>query len=148
MSSLREQILQAVVTALNTSRPTGVPAAERARNWAIDPDQLPKILVYAGRDSARDVGGRRGPAQEKRLELEIECWAAKSQTLSADAAADPLYLWVVKALADKTLGGLVSGLREDESSIALEEVDAQICLTTVRLSATYQQRADNPERAA
>ena len=48
MSSIREQVIAALMTVLNTGRPSGVPAAERTRVIALEVAQLPSsVLVPA-----------------------------------------------------------------------------------------------------
>lgn len=146
MSTLRERIVQAVVDALNTGTPEGVPAAQRARTLALDLDQLDAILVYPLRDEARNVGGKRGPIVARSLELAVECWARETETASADAAVDPYVAWAIKALTDNTLGGLVNGLREEETNFAVERAQTGFCLAAITMVVEYQCKAGDLEQ--
>jgi len=146
MSSLREQAVQAAVTALNTDTPAGVPQTERARTLALDAANLPTIIAYAVKDEAGDVGGRKGPIVARKLRLHFECWAVETEELSADAAVDPLICWVVKALTDSTLGGLLNGLREAETTLVLDREDRAVCYATVVMVADYQCKSGDLEQ--
>jgi hypothetical protein len=146
VSSQRELIIQAAVAALNVGTPSGVPPAERATTLALDSQTLPKILVYLGpKDRASDVGGPAGPIRDCSLSLTIDCWAAGTEVLSADAAADPLVVWVIKALEDQHLGGLVTGLREAETEFELARADVPICVASVKMIAEYTHKAGDLE---
>ena len=146
--TVRESILEAIVAALNTARPAGIPAAERARTLGVDIESMPTILVYPGRDTATDVGGRAGPIQKRSFEILVECWAAKSETATADQATDPLAAWVVCTLGDNSLGGLVSKLRDSATDFGIDDVDGACCLCSITMLAEYSHRADDLERAA
>lgn len=147
MSSVRERIVEAAVAALNSGTPIGVPAAERATTIAIDSHTLPKLLVYVGpKDRASDVGGKRGPLRAREMQLTIEAWTLGTDELSPDAVADPLLVWVIKALEDQSLSGLVTGLREQETEFELARgADGPVCRAAVTMVAEYSQRAGDLE---
>lgn len=141
MSALREQVLAAVLTALNTDAPEGTPTAQRSRTDSLDQDTLDAIIIYPMRDVAGDIGGKRGPLRAREFELLVECWATETASETADQRATILTEWVIKALEDNTLEGVVTGLRESETDYAIEVGDVAFCLATVTLVAEYQHRA-------
>lgn len=145
MSALRKQIVDAVVAALNTSTPSGVPAAETARVLGLDLSTLPRIIVYRIREEELDVGGRRGPLQKARLELAVECWAAGDESTPADEATEPLTTWAFQALTDQALGGLVNNCRPVEINYGLGTGEVDFCLATVSFMVEYSFRTGDPE---
>jgi len=147
VSALREEILVAALAALNTDapperpRPVGIPTAERSRTDTLNTDEVDAIVVYPVRDQALDIGGKRGPIRGREFEFLVECWATETETATADELATSYTAWVVKALEDNLLGGIVTGLREAETDYALEVGERAFCLATVTMLAEYQHRA-------
>lgn len=150
MSTIREQIVSAALTALNTSRPAGVPnVVERSRLFAIDTSSLPAMTIYPNRDAVFDVGGRRGPKVRRVLTLLVEC-RAKGQLVptpvSSDAATDPLCAWAVKTLCDNSLGGLANDISESETTFEYDQAtEGQVCVATVAFQIDYESLAANAE---
>lgn len=112
MSSVREQVIAAVMTALNTGRPGGVPATERTRMLALEASQLPSTVLVPRRESVQFKGGRWSPLVERTLTVELEHRALGSAGVTPDQAADAQLSWPVKALCGNTLGGLAMEIRE------------------------------------
>jgi hypothetical protein len=115
MPSRREQVLQAVVTALGAvGKPTGL-TVHRFRTRPIEHDELPAIVVYAIGESVKTAPGqvpRQGMA-DRTLRVRLECRVAVSDGTSPDAALDDLVAWGSEALmTDRRQGGLA--LRTDE----------------------------------
>lgn len=146
MPSIREQIIDALIDALNTDRPPEMPIAERARGKALNHALLQKIIVYPVRDSADNVHGTRSPLVRRTLEIAIECWAPETEDLSADAAADPLLVYVIGRLTNNRLGGLCHSLEEAETNIAMAQAERIICLATITMVADYQHRHGDLEQ--
>lgn len=150
MSTIREQIVAAALTALNTSRPAGVPnVVERSRLFAIETSSLPAMTIYPLRDAVFDVGGRRGPKVRRELTLLVECRAKGQVTptvVSSDAAADPLCAWAVAALCDNDLGGLANDISETETNFEYDQAtEGQVCMATVAFQIDYESLAANAE---
>lgn len=91
--SLREQILEAIVTALNASPPTGVPNAKRSYSYAIQVGDLPARLVYADPEHPETVErlqGRGGPIVKRKMPVIVENCIAGNATQRADQLVDAL----------------------------------------------------------
>jgi hypothetical protein len=145
MSTIREEIIAAVISALNTGRPSGVPAAERARTIALAEDSIPTILVYPGHDTQGAVGGKRGPLKRHDFEIQIECWAREGSGLTPDQAVDPYLAWVDRCLDGKTLGGLVEQVLTVETNWGFGQGTFAFCLAAVTLIADFHSRTGEPE---
>ena len=78
MSTIREQIVSAAVTALTTGAPAGVPAPVRTRLDSPSADQLPALTVYQGVETvetmrdAKPGTASRGPIVRRSLLLSVE----------------------------------------------------------------------------
>jgi|GEM_PF-3680682 len=124
MSSIREQAIGAIVAALNTSTPEGMPTARRERLSPYGPGALPGLNVVipdlGGRaqEAVEQKAGTRGLVQRS-LAIGVECYASGSGT----QALDSLLCWASQALAGSTLGGLV--VRVDETGTAWESASAE-----------------------
>lgn len=144
MTTRREQIMQAVIAALNdAAKPAGVPTATRANAVAAGAGQLPKLAVVPVRE---DVEGARGPGIVRRtLTIRVEAQAAGivGSEQAADALLDPIVAWCTQALAGNRLGGLVLTIEETSIDWAVEINDYAYCAAIVDFSATYETRRDD-----
>ena len=113
MSSVREQILDAVVTAWNTSRPGGVPELVRAPFREIQlTDITPQdASVYWVTDEEKPDTEDTGPVQVHELLFGIELRAVGNDSQSPETLLDPSAVWAASALNDNRLGGLALFLR-------------------------------------
>jgi len=90
MATIREQILDELLTRLNAAPPSGVPAAVRERVNPFEPGSLPKRNLCIppttqAQETVDRVGGRRGPVVQRVLRVGVECYASGSTTESLDA---------------------------------------------------------------
>lgn len=150
MASVRDQIVAAAIVALNTGTPVGVPQAERVRTAAIEPSELPSIIVYPSHDTNEAIGGDGGPLVRARFTMVVECRAAGTSSIRPDQAVDPLYVWVVKALVNNRLpdgaGGFLNHfMNEGDTTFSYEEGDAPYCLAATEMIAVYQHLVGDPE---
>jgi len=101
MASIREQIVSAIITALNTSRPNGVPVAARARMEAFIPEELPAITVKPVREEIEhESQGKRFPYQKRILTLRVSVMVAGAAAADGvDALADPMLVWATSRLS-------------------------------------------------
>lgn len=149
MSSIREQVLVAVMAALNGGgKPAGVPAAERTRVIALEVSQLPSIVLVPRRESVDVQGGRLGPLVQRRLSVELEHRAAGGAGVPADQAADALLSWPVKALCGNTLGGLAIEIRESGTEWQYADGEAPFVLATQTFEVAYTTRVADAEQRA
>jgi hypothetical protein len=113
-ASIREQIIEAALAALNTSTPTGVPQADRLRMEPYQLADMPAMVVMPLREEVEPLkDGRWGPLVNRTLTLRIACYAygdaigtVGGQT--ADKKIDPLLTWADAALDSNQFGGLAN----------------------------------------
>jgi hypothetical protein len=151
VGTVRESIIQGLVTQLNTGTPAGVPAAQRTRLAALQVGELPSIIVFPLSEEPEIQGGNRGPLVRATLTTAIECRGKGSATLRPDQAVDPLLAWVVKALGGRRLsdgagGHLTHPIKEGRTTWRYEFADDALCLATVELEVPYQHLVADAER--
>lgn len=139
MSTIREQIVAAITTALNTSRPSNVPEFVRTRLDSPSVQQLPVNTVYQAEELTetmreyKDDRARRGPILRRTLVLKIESLAAADGSTPPDAAVDPSIAWITKTVnAAGNLSRLVDDYG-DEMGIKFEyeQGETSLCRATM-----------------
>ena len=156
MSTVRERIVAAAMTALNTGRPAGVPEFIRTRIDSPSADQLPVCTVYQGNEgvmAAHDTGQgtrsvvTRGPVVRRSLVLQVEVLTKAGTDTEPDKAADPMLAWAAQSLA---AAGKLAGLADypaDEmgTKFDYEQGETSFCRSTIGFEIKYHSRTDNPE---
>ena len=109
MSSIRDQIITAVLAKLNGA---GKPAGVNVRRFSlakIEPSQLPMIEAYPGTDVVKDQSkGRQSLIRTLGLILDVYGMGDP-----VDQSLDEAICWITEALqADQSLGGLTLEVRE------------------------------------
>lgn len=151
--SIRERIVQDVVTVLNTSRPAGVPQFKRSYGYGIPPGDMPFNAVYRkGRDSHEPVGGKLGPLRKRTCQIWITCWAKTDpadMSKPADQLVDASVKWVFKALEGLSkavnAGQLYHMLLVTEGEIDYEQADYLYVKESVVITAEYQSKTGDLE---
>lgn len=165
MTTIRQQRTATFFTALNTSRPAGVPAFRRAlTNADIDanasPDQLPDAVLTKLHDGipekTRDVGEARqsrasglGGLEYRQLRLGLLLWFAGTSTVPPDDTPEPTLAWIKKAARTLKVTGLVHRAVVEEIGFTIS-TDGQVprCRVTGVVVFDYQCRADDDEQWA
>ena len=151
MPTLRERIVDEIVTLLNTSTPGGVPVAKRSYTFTIDAAASNSIIVYPKSDQAIIPSLAPQPVTRRSLVVVIECRAKSTASERPDAEADALASWVVKALCGRRQGPydangpLYHAIVEGETTFEMEQADHGYALVTVEVVVQYQSRANDPE---
>jgi len=154
MSTIREQIVAAAVTALNTDRPAEVPEFVRTRLDSPGPDQLPVNTVYQATETVEAMGESRarrtsrGPLVKRSVMLSIEALTKADGTTEPDKAADATIAWVTKTLA---AAGRFNGLANDPADemgtkFEYEQGESSFCRATMTFNIEYQSRVDDAEQ--
>ena len=108
MSSIREEIMQAIVVHLGTvDRPDSVPAPVRTRLESLEPSQLPAITLFQGQevaDPTRDERPRRtsrGAVTRRALDVKFESVTRHipGAATVCDTDADALIVWITNAMS-------------------------------------------------
>lgn len=147
MISVREQIMRAVVDALNaTEKPADVPVCERVRALGATQPQLPLVVVYPLNESSERPGN--GPIVRRYLTVRVHCKAAGTVSGDpVDALADAMLTWCQRALAGSRLGGLVHDISEAGTEWALEVADLAYLDATADYTISYQTLVNDGTRS-
>ncbi len=148
MATIREQIVVKALTRVNTGTPGGVPQTERARTFALAPEQLMSSIVYAKREEVREQDGRRKPAVQTNVILHFELRSKASGTNSPDLLLDPVVNWIIKALAGSFEAGLWEDVEYLDTDLEWAQADYAFCLATVRLKVLSSINAKDPSAIA
>ena len=156
MSTIREQIVAAAVTALNTARPTGVPAAIRTRLDSPSAAQLPALTVYQAAESVEPMhrermgAAQRGPVVKRTLFLNVEVVTKAGATEEPDKAADPILAWAVKSVVGAgTMNGLANNAADEVGTkFEYDQSETSFCRATTTFRIEYQSRTSDAEQAA
>ena len=143
MATLRKQIIDACVTALNTGRPTGIPAASRIRQDQFEASTTPSISVYPGDETIEPATNRVSPVVKRSLQVVVEVRIAGN---NPDALLDPAVAWV-----EKTMSALSSPLVHDVREVSVTQEFAigtePLGLARCSFVVSYQTRRTDPEAA-
>jgi hypothetical protein len=154
MSTIREQIVAAAVTALATGTPPGVPAPVRTRLDSPSADELPALTVYQAAETVepmRDLragGVSRGPVVRRSVLLNIEVLTKAGTGEEPDKAADPILAWATKALGAAGTFNSLANHPADEvgTKFEYEQAEASFCRSMMTFRIQYQSRADDAEQ--
>ncbi len=143
MATIRNQILSAIVTALDgAGKPTGL-TVSRFGLAAVETAALPYMAVRCAAEKSSAIDGRDGSAMERHLLVDIECRASGE---SPDEAVEPLIGWVTTALqGDRSLGGLATDLEEEGIEWSAEDAMEDLGLAVVRVRVDYDTDRNNQE---
>lgn len=141
-SSIREQIIGAVMAALNAGAnpPAGL-TIHRERTRAIEIDSLPAIMVYADDDVPKPLAQQvyAAPLTERQLSLALECRAQGTGSVSPDEALDPVLVFAALAVfADEKFGGLANGVEEGRTVWSSRESDAPVAAAKWTITIKYR----------
>lgn len=145
MTTLRADIVSAVVAALNTNRPAGVPAASRLRQSQFEASETPSISVYPANESISPASNRPGPIVKRELQLVVEARVAGDDP---DVLLDPAVSWIEQAVTslDSTL------IHDAPQAVAIQHEFAVGTVphgvARVSFVVSYQTRRINPEAAS
>lgn len=110
--SLTEQILDAIVIALDAAGKPAAATINRSRRRAIEPEELPMISVYPIMEEvAKSSESRFAGKVQRRLRVQI-----KSRVQGEDHHLDPYRQWTLKALmSDPSLDDLTLEIIEEST---------------------------------
>jgi hypothetical protein len=151
LASIREQIVIALVAALNAEGgPAGL-TVHRERTRPIEIDSLPAIMVYNDDDVPKPLAAQvyAAPLTERRLSVAMECRAAGSSGISPDQALDPILVWAAEAVfADEHFGGLASSVEEGRTVWSSKETDTPIAAAKWNVTIKYRTARTDPTSAS
>src|SRR5574337_1845676 len=123
MTSIREQILLAVMAAVRATADGLGATVHRSPTVAIGRDQCPALVVFPESDAITE---RANDRVTRELTVRIVALARAIPPVAPETEADRLLTAVHAALmADLNLGGLALGIREQECEWEVEDADAR-----------------------
>jgi hypothetical protein len=147
MASIRKQILDAVIVALEASGgPPGL-HVHRERHRPIETDQLDAILVYAEDDAPKPLAGvtYQAPLTERQLNLVLEYRANVPAGQTDDEALDPLIVWgQTQILENEKFGGLASGVDEGRTVWLSREAETTVAAAAGHFTVKYRTARADP----
>ena len=123
-----------MLSALNTDRPTGVPATD-TRKGPYSPGALPAMRLITGPKedtTSRLANGKRGPVATRRCQFLVECLVAGDED-----DLEPLMAWATKALVPGRLDGLAVAVEETGTVWDLEAVEQDYLRAAVAFAVEY-----------
>lgn len=140
MQSIREQLIQAVVTSLIPVAADQVATIRRQPTVPTDRAHSPALLVFPESETVRRVNDR----SERELVLRIVAVALGTATESPEPVADRLMTAAHLAiLADVTLGGLALGIRELDCDWQQDDADMEAAAIPARYQISYRTLASD-----
>lgn len=136
--TIRLQIRDAIVDALNLNRPGDIPEATK-RAWTRESDkELSMAVVFM--DEPVTHRNRQDPLATRKLIVGVECVGSALAPELTDDTVEPLLSWAVKVLGDTNLDGLVHSVEEDRTTWERAQLERFYMRATVRFSVSYQTR--------
>lgn len=134
--SLREQILQAVTTAVRPAADRLGATLQRSPTVAVAREQCPALLVFP---EAEAIVRRANDRVTRELTVRIVALARAVPPAAAETEADQLLTAAHAALmADPNLGGLALGIDEQDCEWETEDADATAAAMPARYRITYR----------
>lgn len=140
-----EQILAAVVLALNTDRPADVPLVTTRRVFPSERITEPTMGVFLGDEQldAPRAGSNRDPIARRRIAIAVQCIDATDDKDELDSIVSPMLQWSTKVLGLQRLGGLVHYIRETGTTRTPVYQDLFTMTATQVFECSYQTRRDD-----
>ena len=134
--SIREQILLAVLDAVRTPVETLGATLHRSPTVAISREQCPALVVFP---ESEQITERANDRVTRELTVRIVALARSVPPAIPETEADRLLTAAHAAmLADRNLGGLCLGIREQECEWEVEDADSVAASIPARYAITYR----------
>lgn len=135
MQSIREQIIQVMVTKLTPVAALQGASIRRQPTIPTDRAQSPALLIFPEAETVRRVNDR----TERELEIKLVALSFGTATEAPEPIADRLITAAHAALlADVTLGGLTLGIREIDCDWQQDDADMEAAAIPARYQITYR----------
>ena len=136
MTSIREQILLALMAAVRPTAEGLGATVHRSPTVAIGREQCPALVVFPESDAITE---RANDRVTRELTVRIVALARAVPPVAPETEADQLLTAAHAALmADMNLGGLALGIREQECEWEVEDADAVAAAIPARYAITYR----------
>lgn len=152
MATIRTQLLDLVVTMLNSGTPGGVPQSRRGFLFSVGAVSLPTISVYPAKEDAVLQLGNSPPGLTKNtMMVQVEVRQKGDASNSADKLAEPLLAWVEKALSGQRPTdnvGLFHLMWKDSLEWDYDQMEHGFVLAKMTIGVQYQTKTTDPEARA
>ena len=136
MTSIREQILLALMAAVRPTAEGLGATVHRSPTVAIGREQCPALVVFPESDAITE---RANDRVTRELTVRVVALARAVPPVAPETEADRLLTAAHAALmADLNLGGLALGIREQECEWEVEDADAVAAAIPARYAITYR----------
>jgi hypothetical protein len=133
-----QQVIAAMVTALNTDVPTGMPVAGR-NAWIVGmPLTETRISVIPAKEQNRLPQGRLSKIAHRHLMIGVQCAAPAETLIEGDDAVADLAVHVIAALSDSTLDNLATDIEEVAREWERFKADLIYVVHTIFFQVNYQ----------
>lgn len=133
-TTIREQIIEAIIAQLNTGAPAGVPTLTRVKMEPNQPGQLPAMTIFPLREEVNHApAGKWGHVVMRSLTLRI---VVEAEGNPVDQQLDPIIAWLSQ-LGGSQLGGLAVDVEEQNLEWAYEESDNPYVALALDLRVDY-----------
>jgi len=143
MTTVRQEVRDAVIAALNDARDPDLPEATKRRWVPGQANRCPSIGVFFLQEQPRQIGGRHGGLVERPLQIGAQCVVAVSSPDLADDAVEPLLAHVVERLGSTTLSGLALDVEELGTKWEHAQMDRFYLAATMTWQINFQTRRDD-----
>ena len=143
-ASIREQIVVAMVAALNTNKPSGIPTCGRYSGQHESYATLPGMHLVGGAQTTKTPSPS-SPILTHTTEVKVEISVAGAGT-DVETVADAIYTYVVTRLVRNTLGGLVHWINLKGYDPNVSQEDRPYADFTITLEVEYQTNALDPTK--
>lgn len=110
--SVRQQLRDAAIAALNAAPPTGVPQATKRRYVPGAKLTGPRLAVFFLEEETIQAAGSNSPIVRRAMIYGVQAVAAVEDPADADDAVEPMLAHVTEVLGDTNLGGLATRILE------------------------------------
>lgn len=146
MSSLRLQILQAVVSTLNDDVPSGIPVASLRRYLGTESETFPAIAVWLVDETiTRPLrSARLGGPESRVMRVAVVVVARVRDADDVEATCEPYVEHVERALGNVTLGDLAHELTVANIGYDVTKSEDLVAVVTVECHIQYQTTRGEP----
>lgn len=135
--TIRSDIRDAVIAALNNGTPSNVPAATK-RRW-IPGERLSEPIMavfYVSEDTT--LQSRTAGVSQRALRLSIQIVYLSDDIDGVDDLVEEAAAWVIEALADSNLNGLASWVQEVGTAWEAVKMERVYMVAQVQIDVNYQ----------
>jgi hypothetical protein len=139
--SVREQILQKIVSMITPVAEQFGAGVFRSPTVALQKDQVPAIVVFPEKEVAPEFKNN----VSRTLIVRIVAVSRGDDATTAEVFVDRMMVGVYLALRQElNLGGLCQSIKEDEIEYEIEEADPVIATLPTRYAINFRTRVDDP----